>query len=105
MIQGSLFDKELEAIQPCPYDLSVRFEDDSGKHEMACGDWETAAAFFNLRRQYGDAKALAHLRVTYEETYFQQGVALALGTVKKRPGQWLLLGVIRLDETAQPLLL
>jgi hypothetical protein len=105
MAQGSLFDKELDAIEPCPYNLFVMFEDDAGKHEMTCGDWETAAAFFNLRRQYGDAKALDHLRVTYEESYFQQGVALALGTVKKRPSQWLLLGIIRLNETAQPLLI
>jgi hypothetical protein len=104
MQQGSLFDKELEAIEPCPYDLLIAFEDGAGKHEMVCGDWETAAAFFNLRRQYGEAHALEHLRSTYEEKYFSQGVALALGTVKKRPSQWLLLGTIRLDETVQPLL-
>lgn len=105
LAQGSLFDRELEAIEPCPYDLTMRFEDDAGGHEMACGDWETAAAFFNLRRQYGDAGALEHLRSTYEETYFEQGVALALGTVKKRPHQWLLLGIIRLNETVQPRLI
>jgi hypothetical protein len=69
---------------------------------MTCGDWETAATFFNLRKSYGDDGALKHLRETYEENYAKNGVALALGTVKKRPGQWLLLGVIRLDETRQP---
>lgn len=104
MQQGSLFDQELEAIDPCPYDLSMAFEDGAGKHEMACGDWETAAAFFNLRCRYGDRRALEHLRSTYEDQYSNQGVALALGTVKKRPNQWLLLGIIRLDETSQPLL-
>jgi hypothetical protein len=104
MLQGSLFDRELNAIDPCPYDLSLTFEDGAGPHEMTCGDWETAAAFFNLRRAYGDEGALEHLRSTYEERYFNEGVALALGTVKKRPQQWLLLGVIRLDETTQPLL-
>ena len=104
MQQGSLFDPELEAIEPCPYNLSVTFEDGAGPHEMTCGDWETAAAFFNLRRRYGDEHALEHLRSTYEEDYFTRGVALALGTVKRRPSQWLLLGIIRLDETTQPLL-
>ena len=104
MRQGSLFDRELEAIEPCLYDLSLKCDDAAGDHEMACGDWETAAAFFNLRRQYGDEGALEHLRKTYEEVYFSQGVALALGTMKKRPRQWLLLGIIRLDETMQPLL-
>lgn len=104
MQQGSLFDRELELIEPCPYDLSLAFGDGAGKHEMVCGDWETAAAFFNFRRRYGDEQALEHLRSTYEDAYFKQGVALALGTVKKRPSQWLLLGIIRLDETTQPLL-
>ncbi len=105
MKQGSLFDRELEAIEPCPFDLSMAFDDEAGKHEMACGDWETAAAFFNLRRRYGDEQALEHLRSTYEDEYSSRGVALALGTVKKRPSQWLLLGIIRLDETTQPLLI
>jgi hypothetical protein len=105
MTQGTLFDQELAAIEPCPYDLTLRFEDGAGKHEMVCGDWETAAAFFNLRRTLGDEGALEHLRSTYEESYFKRGVALALGTVKKRPTQWLLLGIIRLDETSQPTLL
>ena len=72
---------------------------------MTCGDWETGAAFFNLRSNYGDEGALEHLRSTYEEKYFNQGLALVLGTVKKRPQQWLLLGIIRLNETTQPNLL
>lgn len=101
MAQGSLFDKELAAIQPCPFNLTLAFEDAAGPHEMTCGDWETAAAFFNLSQTYGDEGALDHLKTTYEDRYFAQGVALALGTVKKRPQQWLLLGIIRLDETAQ----
>jgi hypothetical protein len=105
MQQGSLFDRELETIEPCPFDLSLAFEDGDGKHEMICGDWETAAAFFNLRRGYGEQAALEHLRSTYEDEYFTRGVALALGTVKKRPSQWLLLGIIRLDEATQPILI
>jgi hypothetical protein len=105
LAQGSLLDKELDAIEPCPYDLKMQFDDEAGRHEMTCGDWETAATFFNRRRGYGEAAALEQLRSTYEETYFQQGVALALGTVKKRPNQWLLLGIIRLNETVQPRLI
>ena len=101
LLQGSLFDKELARIEPCPFNLSIAFEDAGGPHEMVCGDWETAAAFFNLSRRYGEAGALDHLRTTYEQEYFRRGVALALGTVKKRPSQWLLLGIIRLDESSQ----
>lgn len=105
MQQGSLFDRELELIEPCPYNLSLAFEDGAGRHEMVCGDWETASAFFNLRRRYGDEQALEHLRSTYEDAYFQQGVALALGTVKKRPSQWLLLGISRTGRNGRHTLL
>lgn len=99
--QGSLWEKELAAIEPCPYLLKISFEDDAGPHAMACSDWETAATYFNQSREYGPQAALEHLRRTYEETY-ADGVALALGTVAKRPRQWLMLGVVRLAETDQP---
>jgi len=104
--QGSLFDKELAQLQPCPFDIRIEFDDAGGHHDMACSDWETGAAFFNLRTTLGDEGALERLRVTYETQYAAAGgVAVALGTVKKRPQQWLLLGVLRLDETRQPLLI
>lgn len=99
--QGSLFDRELARIEPCPYELRMAFTDADGPHDMACGDWETAATFFNWRKKYGAASALERLKSVYEDKYFPSGVALALGTVKKRPNQWLLLGIIRLNETVQ----
>lgn len=68
---------------------------------MLCGDWETSATFWKLRRDYGEEHALGHLKQTYEEEYFSKGMALALGTVAKRAQQWLLLGIIRLDEARQ----
>jgi hypothetical protein len=99
--QGSLFDKELAALEPCPYAMALRFDDASGGHLMQCSDWETRAAFFHLRPQYGEAAALEHLRKSYEEDYLKRGLALALGTMKKRPRQWLLLGILRVDEPSQ----
>ncbi|HEV2363344.1 MAG TPA: hypothetical protein VGS12_04005 [Caulobacteraceae bacterium] len=105
-VQTSLFDPELSKLELCPYDLRVAFDDAAGAHDMACSDWESSAAFFNLRRRLGEKGALNHLRATYEEAYaVAGGVALALGTVKKRPQQWLMLGVLRLDETVQQRLL
>lgn len=103
LAQGQLFHADVKAMGICPFHLRIHFEDADGPHGMVCGDWETPAAFFNLRRSYGEAAALEHLRSEYEERYAASGgVALALGTVKKRPAQWTLLGVIRLDEPIQP---
>jgi len=72
---------------------------------MECGDWETAATYFKFSKRYDSSRALEHLRQTYEVDYPKRGVVLALGTQKKRPRQWLLLGVIRLDESNQPSLI
>lgn len=99
--QGSLLDRELNALETCPYHLYLRFEDGTGSHRMECADWETAAAYFKFSKDYGPSKALDLLRETYEVTYPLRGVVFALGTQKKRPKQWLLLGIIRLDESQQ----
>ena len=103
--QTNLFDPELIELEACPYRLYLAFEDGAGRHRMECGDWETAATYFNFSKRYDPGRALEHLRQTYEVDYPKRGVVLALGTQKKRPRQWLLLGIIRLDESHQPSLL
>lgn len=101
MAQSSLFDSDLRQLEICPFNLRLVFEDAEGGHGMMCGDWETPATFFKWRTRYGEQGALTRLKEAYEG-YLASGVALALGTVKKRPKQWTLLGIIRLDETPQP---
>lgn len=100
--QGSLLDAPLKAYEPCPYHLRMSFEDAAGKHGMTCGDWETSATFAKWRKLYGEGDALLRLQETYENTYATNGVAFAMGTVARRPKQWLLLGIIRMDEVSQP---
>lgn len=99
--QTSLLDEELEPIEPVPYAFAFNYEDAAGKHTMQCSDWETSAAFWRLSKSYGERGALEHLSKIYNEEYPRKGVAFAMGTVKARPKQWLLLGVIRLDELQQ----
>lgn len=99
--QTSLLDKDLEPIEPVPYAFAFHYEDLAGKHTMQCSDWETSAAFWRLRKSYGDQGALDHLSKTFNEEYPRKGMVFAMGTVNARPKQWLLLGVIRLDETLQ----
>lgn len=103
--QGSLFDKELAAIEPCPFDIRMKFTDATGRHDMACGDWETAATFFKWREEYGEESALQRLKARYEGEYAEAGVAFAFGTMAKHPTTWILLGIIRLDESSQMKLL
>ena len=96
--QGSLLDDELDALEPVPYTFAFSYEDDAGRHVNTCGDWETNAAYWNFTWNKGEKAALDHLTSTYNDKYQSKGMVFAMGTVKARPSQWLLLGVIRLNE-------
>jgi hypothetical protein len=99
--QMSMLDRELEAFDPVPYAFAFTYEDGAGRHMMRCGDWETSATFWRLCRSYGEQAALDYLSKTFNEEYPRKGMVFALGTIRKRPKQWMLLGVIRLDEMRQ----
>jgi hypothetical protein len=59
--QKSFLDKELAAYEPCPFKFTMSYRDEDGPHNKICGDWETAAAFFNLSKSYEEAEVLRHL--------------------------------------------
>jgi hypothetical protein len=95
--QADMLDKEVEAFTPTPYMLSFSFRDDDGLHTHQCGDWETHATFYKWANQYGEESALERMKQKYEDEYQKRGVVFVLGTHAKRPRQWTLLGVVRLD--------
>lgn len=106
--QLSWLDETAKALEPCPYQFRLRWVDQSGKpHNHECDDWESVGAFWNFRRLYGEEKALTTLKSKYEADYFSRGLALAFSTHKRRnftnsaTTQWLLVGLIRLDESKQ----
>lgn len=101
-------DNPAEPLKPCRMQFYVHWTDQNGKkHRHECDDWETSAAFNRFDREYGEAKAIAILKEKYEEQYFAAGLVLAFSTHKRRNAenntrnQWLLVGMIRLDETKQ----
>jgi hypothetical protein len=99
--QTSFLDEQLDALEPTPYAFAFTFSDAAGTHVNRCGDWETSATFWKLRKSHGEEAALGHLSETYNEKYPSKGMVFAMGTVKARPKQWLLLGVIRLNEISE----
>lgn len=100
--QGTFFDRELTALEPCPYAFRFDYETEDGKsHRHICDDWETAAMFYNFARRYGEAGALSMMERTFHHDYASKGMVLALGTHSRYPTTWLLVGVIRLDRAAQ----
>lgn len=103
--QKSLLDEALTKLEPCPFEFRVSFHDDAGKHNHTCEDWETTAAFWNLKKRNGRDYALSHLDRMYNHEYQENGMILALGNMAARPQTWLLLGITRLDDSKQGLLL
>lgn len=100
--QGSFFDKALAALEPCPYAFKFDYQDsDGGSHMSTCDDWETTAMFRRFSKQYGEAKALDLMKRTFEKDYPQKGMVFAMGTHSRYPDVWLLVGVLRVDETSQ----
>jgi hypothetical protein len=59
------------------------------------------ATSFNMRKRGADdAAIIAHLRAEFTEERRGRRIFLATGTVAKRPRQWLLLGVLRVQDAA-----
>lgn len=106
--QGSLFHKQVKPFDPCPKMFRVHWADQDGRtHVHECDDWETAAAFRRFSREYGGADAAVEILQEKYADYFSRGLVLALSTHSRRNiefgsfNQWLLVGMIRLDETSQ----
>lgn len=88
--------------EPCPYSFIYRYRDDDGAHDGTCQDWETEATFFNrLRDMISERAALDWMQRNFGEEYPRLGMALAMGTHRHRPDQWLVNGVIRMTANTQ----
>lgn len=100
--QLSMFDEPAGPLEPCPFEFSFKWKSSIGTaHSHTCDDWETSTGFSRRRESLGEAAALQSLRETYEEEYLQRGMRFALGTHSRRMRQWLLVGIVRVDEVAQ----
>jgi len=101
-------DENIDPLVPCRMQFVLHWQDQDGKkHRQECDDWETYAAFNRFERNYGEALAIQHLREKYENQYFKAGLVLGFSTHSRRniefgtKNQWLLVGLIRLNQTDQ----
>lgn len=106
--QMSMFDETAEPLRVCKMRFRVHWTDQSGKSRVhECDDWETSAAFNKFSFQYDERQAVQFLKEKYEEQYFKAGLALGFSTHSRRnveygmENQWLLVGLVRLNETTQ----
>lgn len=102
--QTSLFDKELAALDPTPFEFRFKFEDDA-RHDFQNGDWEAHAMFYNGRKRgMSEKETLDWMDDTFNVKYPKQGMLFAVGNQAKRPQVWQLLGVLRVDDPGQGIL-
>jgi hypothetical protein len=100
--QLSFFDKELAALEPCPFTFLFRYDTGDGKpHRATCDDWETSATFYRFAKTQGTSGALASMEETFGRRYPERGMVFAMGTHSRYPDVWLLVGILRLDDLPQ----
>lgn len=100
--QGSFFDRELAELEPCKYSFRFIYSDEEdGNHSSTCDDWETAAMYRRFSKTYGEDRTLSLMKKTFEVEYPSKGMAFAMGTHSRYPDTWLLVGILRVDRTAQ----
>lgn len=92
----------LVPMRTSPYLFKYRYRDDDGIHVGTCQDWETEQTFFARRRDQASEKmALDWMVRTFGEEYPKRGMSLAMGTHRFRLTQWLINGIVRLDDESQ----
>jgi hypothetical protein len=90
----------------CPYVFKYRYRDADDVHVGTCQDWETEATFLRRRSEMAsETRALEWMIEKFGVEFPREGMALAMGTHRYRPDQWLINGVLRVNRTPQmPLL-
>lgn len=93
---------DLVPREACPYAFKYRYRDADGEHEGTCQDWETEATFLRRRSEmFSESAALEWMQHKFGIEFPRDGMALAMGTHRWRPSQWLINGVLRVHRTAQ----
>lgn len=103
-LQALLFDQPLKNLAPPEFAFGYRFTSAGNSHEYSIQDWEVQAAYLAYQRQYGSKeRALAMLAQEYGENIPRDNPHFIMGTMKRRPHQFLLIGILRSQLDPQEL--
>lgn len=95
-IQPSLLERPLEPLPAPEYVFRYQFTSDGVPHLMQLHDWEVEMTYHNYKKQYGSrAEALDKMAEFYEQRAPAMNLHLIMGTMFKRPWQFIIIGVLR----------
>jgi hypothetical protein len=87
-----------------PTTFGYRFTSAGNPHDYSIQDWEVQAAYLAYQHQYGNKdRALAMLAKEYGENIPRDNPHFIMGTMKRRPHQFLLIGILRSQLDPQEL--
>lgn len=92
--QTSLLEDPLQPIPRPDYTFAYRFTSAGKHHTYQIYDWEVQAAYFSCRKRYGN-EAMDRLIDMYEHDIPNRNLHLIMGNTKKRPWQFIIIGLLR----------
>jgi hypothetical protein len=93
MHQTSLLSEEpLKPLTPPEYSFIYAFESGGIKSKCQIHDWEVQAAYLSYKARYAD-QALEKMQEAFQDG--MQNLHLFLGTISRRPKQFIIVGVLR----------
>jgi hypothetical protein len=94
--QASLLEPALKQLPAPEYVFRYEFVCDGKEHEMQLHDWEVQATYHAFKKSYGSTdRALAMMTDFYQEKAPARNLHLIMGTMQKRPYQFICIGVLR----------
>jgi hypothetical protein len=94
--QTMLFQKgPTEKLEKLPHKFSYKFlcdDPDCKGHTMSCTDWEMGQSYREWRDEYQEEWEAA-FRQTYEDKMMKRDTHFYVGTIHKRPTNWIIVGL------------
>lgn len=105
--QASLLEDPLKPLPRPEYNFVYHFKSAGKQHVCTIHDWEVQQTFIGYRRKYGD-EAIGRVIEMYQDVIPTHNLHLIMGTMQKRPWQFIIIGLLRSkgispeDLTRQP---
>jgi hypothetical protein len=94
--QASLLEKELRPLDAPTHSFSYTFTSGGKSHSYQIHDWEVQAAFRSFKQRYGsESEALNKMEEAYGRRMPEQNLHFIMGTMQKRPWQFISIGLLR----------